>query len=117
MKPLSLDIRLRIAQAYEQGEGTQAQIARRFKVGKATVERLVRLKRVTGSLVPRPHRGGHALRITDGDRERLLTDLEREPDLRQQDLAERLTREGRPVSRRTVGRSLERLAITRKKSP
>ena len=66
--------------------------------------------------MPRPHGGGHALGITDDDRERLVTDLEREPDLREQDLAERFTRESPPVSRRTVGRSLERLAITRKKS-
>ena len=55
---LSLDLRRRIIDAYDNGEGTQARLARRFKVGKATVERLVRLRRETGSVEPRPHGGG-----------------------------------------------------------
>ena len=114
-RPLSPDLRRRIIGAYENAEGTQADLAQRFNVGKASVERLVRLKRETGSVEPRPHAGGTAARITEGDRARLLEDFEPEPDLRQADLAERLRQEGPPVSRRTVGRSLKRLSITRKK--
>ena len=106
MKPLSLDLRRRIVRAYERGEGTQAQIAQRFEVGRATVERLVRLQRETGALDPKPHAGGAQPRITEADRESLIETFEREPDLRQEDLADRLTAEGRPVSRATVGRAL-----------
>ncbi|GAB4266219.1 MAG: hypothetical protein Kow00122_20880 [Thermoleophilia bacterium] len=41
-----------------------------------------------------------------------------EPDLTQQELAERFTEEtGQPVSQQTISRSLRRLGITRKKSP
>jgi len=115
MKALSPDLRQRIIDAYERGEGSQAQIAQRFSVGKASVERLVRLKRETGSLAARPHAGGRTILITEADRVRLLKEFEQEPDLRQEDLAERFTQEGRPVSRRTVGRALNRLSITRKK--
>lgn len=115
MKPLSLDLRRRIVRAYERGEATQAQIAQRFEIGQATVERLVRLKRETGAPDPKPHAGGAQPRITEADRESLLETFEREADLRQQDLAERFAAEGRPVSRATVGRALGRLSITPKK--
>lgn len=115
MKPLSPDLRLRIIDAYENQEGTQADLAARFKVGQASVERLVRLKRETGSIEPRPHAGGTPPRITEDDRARLIEDFEREPDLRQADLAERFTEEGRPLSQQAVSRGLRRLGITRKK--
>jgi len=117
MKALSLDLRQRIVEAYERGESTQADIARRFSVGQASVERLLRLKRETGSLAARPHAGGRTILITEADRVRLIEEFEQDPDLRQEDLAERFTQEGRPVSRRTVGRALGRLSITRKKRP
>lgn len=117
MKPLSLDLRRRIVAAYERDDGTQAQLAQRFEVGQATVERLVRLKRETGRLTPKPHAGGTDPQITEADRASLEEALEREPDLRQQDLADRFAAAGRPMSRATVGRALARMRITRKKSP
>lgn len=116
MKALSLDLRQRIVDAYENEEGTQAQLAERFKVGIATIERLVRLKRETGSVAPRPHGGGRTARIGEQDRPGLLDAFEQEPDLTQQELAERFTAEGRPVSQQTVSRALKHLKITRKKS-
>ncbi len=116
MKPLSLDLRHRIVAAYERRGSTQAQIAQRFEVGQATVERLVRLKRETGSLDPKPHAGGPTLRVTEADREPLIQTFGQEPDVRQQDLADRFAAKGRPMSRATVGRALKRLGVTRKKS-
>lgn len=115
MNPLSLDLRQRIVQAYEDEEGSQAELARRFMVSESTVERLVRLKRETGSVEAKPHAGGTACRISEADRERLLADFEAEPDLRQEDIAARLAAEGRPVSQPTVSRALKRLGITFKK--
>ena len=117
MNALSLDLRQRLVAAYEAGEGTQAQIAQRFKVGQATVERLIRLQRETGALAPRPHRSGPVPRITEADRAEVLATFEREPDLRQQDLAERFAAAGRPASQSSVSRALRRLGITRKKRP
>lgn len=117
MKALSVDLRQRIVDAYHDGEGTQAALADRFRVGKASVERLVRLKRETGALAAKPHGGGRTAHITEADREDLLATFERAPDTRQSDLADRFAAEGRPVSQQTVSRALRRLAITRKKSP
>lgn len=117
MKALSLDLRRRIVATYEQGDATQAEVAQRFSVGPATVERLVRRKRETGSLEPRPHGGGQAPRLTEADRALLLGWFREEPDLTQQEVAQRLSAQGRPVSQPTVGRALRRLGITRKKRP
>lgn len=56
--PLSLDLRQRIVQALETDTLSQAAIAQRFGVGKATVERLARLRRTTGSIAPKPYTHG-----------------------------------------------------------
>lgn len=52
--PLSLDLRKRILEALLTSGTSQKKIALRFCVGKATVERLARLHRETGSVAPRP---------------------------------------------------------------
>jgi transposase len=117
MGPLSPDLRQRIVETYEAGGVTQAALADRFKVGKASVERLVRLKRDTGALAPKPHAGGRTAQITEADRETLLATFARAPDTRQADLADAFAADGRPVSQQTVSRALRRLGITRKKSP
>ena len=117
MKALSLDLRSRLLAAFDEGAPTQAALAQRFRVSEATVSRLLALRRTTGSIAPKGHGGGTAPRITGDDRARLLADFEREPDLRQEDLAERFTAEGRPVSQQAVSRALKRLSITRKKRP
>lgn len=117
MRPLSPDLRHRIAPAYERGEGSQRQIAERFSVGKATVERLVRLQRETGTLEPKPHAGGQSPRLGEADRADLLGAFAKDPDLSQQQIADRFSEQGRPMSQAAVSRGLSRLAITRKKRP
>ena len=118
MKALSLDLRLRIVSAYEQGEGSQAALARRFGVGKATVERLMRLKRQTGSVEPRPHGGGQHTIVKEDDYGQIANWLNDEDDLTHEELAQRFGQEtGRSVSGRTMGRVLKRMDYTRKKRP
>lgn len=53
---LSLDLRQRIFAARESGKYSVRRISEMFGVAKATVKKLIRLQRDTGSLVPRkPH--------------------------------------------------------------
>jgi transposase len=53
---LSLDLRQRIFAARESGKYSVRRISEIFGVAKATVKKLIRLQRDTGSLVPRkPH--------------------------------------------------------------
>lgn len=113
--PLSSDLRQRILAALEAGEGSQRQVAERFRVGRATVERLVRRVGQTESLLPKPHGGGRRPAITEADRERILGWLRAEPDLTQEEMAKRFEALGRPVNQQTVSCGLRRLGITRKK--
>ena len=117
MKPISLDLRERIVAAYLRGEGSQAAMAERFAVGRATVARLVRQHRQTGSLQPSKPTGRPPL-LNQAEREELRRWIQEAPDLTQDELARRLREErGRRVSRRTMGRLRARLGLTRKKSP
>lgn len=117
MKPLSLDLRKRIVDAYERGEGSQANIAQRFGVGTSTVERLLKQWRTTGSLEPKKL-GGSTPIVSEKQQSQVETWIKQQPDLTQDELAQRFTAEtGRSVSRRTMGRVRARLGLTRKKRP
>ena len=71
--PLSLDLRTRIAAAVRNG-ASATEVARRFAVHPATVRRLVRRERETGSLAPTAHRHGPP-RTFSPDDDRRVTDL------------------------------------------
>src|SRR5947199_144686 len=58
MQPLSNDLRKRILEAVDNNEGSRRKLAVRFKVNTATITKLLRLRRETGSIEPRPHAGG-----------------------------------------------------------
>ena len=60
MKAYSTDLRQRVVAAYDAREGTQEQVAARFAVSVSWVRKLLRQRRDTGSIEPRPHGGGHA---------------------------------------------------------
>lgn len=55
----SLDLRERVWRAHEQGNSSQPQVAEQFGVSASFVRDLVRRRRETGSLAPKPHGGGH----------------------------------------------------------
>lgn len=54
----SVELRERVVEAYEAGEGTHSELAERFSLGEATVKRWVWLKKRKGHLAPSPKRGG-----------------------------------------------------------
>ena len=55
--PLSMDLRVRAVDAYENGEGTLQEIADRFCIGRTTLCDLLRLYRYAGTLEPSKTRG------------------------------------------------------------
>ena len=59
MKPYSQDLRVRVVAAYNNHEGTQRELARRFHVSPSFVQGVLRHYRETGSMEPRPHGGGY----------------------------------------------------------
>lgn len=109
--PLSMDLRRRILHALQNTSATHREIAERFNVGVATVGRIARRYRETGSVTPKPRGGGRPPRITESDREQLLAWFQAEPNLTQQDIADRFADMGRPMSQQAVSRGLRRLGI------
>ena|SRR5688500_8597099 len=80
MQALSQDLRERIVAAYEAGEGSYADLAKRFVVSRAVVGKLVRQFKTLGTLEPQTHRCGRK-RILDGPGETQLEEhLQRHPD-------------------------------------
>lgn len=115
---LPKELRHRIIQAWEAREGTWEEIAARFKVGVATVDRLIALYRATGTVEPRPHGGGHEPKLGP-KHHAILRDLVKErPDITLEELAVELVAKGGPsVSTATIGRVVRnKLKLTRKKS-
>ena len=58
MKAYSVDLRQKIVDAYNQREGSQRQLARRFRVSLTFIENLLKRYRTDGTVKPRAHGGG-----------------------------------------------------------
>src|SRR3954471_16748184 len=54
----STDLRERALDAYEGGEGSQSEVARRYRVGERTLSGWLKLAREEGRRSPKPRRGG-----------------------------------------------------------
>src|SRR4051812_50229102 len=94
MKPYSMDLRQRVAEACERGELTRTQIAERFSVSMTFLRRLMSRKRETGSVAPKPHAGGFPSAF-DAPAPQVLRDLVREqPDATLKEVRQRLADRG-----------------------
>ncbi|PSO78773.1 MAG: hypothetical protein BRC44_10280 [Cyanobacteria bacterium QS_4_48_99] len=56
MKTYSIDLRQKIIEAYQNQEGSQRQLAKRFKVSLSFIEKLFKQYRETGSVTPSQRR-------------------------------------------------------------
>src|SRR5437762_2047469 len=112
MTPYSQDLRERILETVQRGEGSLRQIARRFLVSLSFVIRLLQLYRRTGSLQPQPHRGGNPAKLAPEDWERLRELVRQQPDATLEELRQRL---GVACSTMAICRALKKLGLPRKK--
>jgi transposase len=113
MNAYSMDLRDRVAAAYDDGEGSQAELARRFRVSVSWIGKLLRRRRETGSIAPKPHSGGRGAAVGGEVADRLRAAVQADPDAT---LAELRGTVGVACSVPAVHRALSRLGITRKKS-
>ena len=113
MKAYSIDLRERVVAACDARDGTREQIAARFSVSVAWVRKLIRQRRETGSIAPKPRGGGRA-RAFDAEADRRLREAVRADD--DATLGELARAAGVPCCASAVHRALARLGITRKKS-
>jgi transposase len=112
-----IELRRRVVEAHENGEGTFTELAERFKVGEATVNRWVSLKRRTGDLKPLPRLGRPQARlVTPAGEEFLAGVLDDVPDSTVAELVAAYAEEfGVRMGRTTMHDTLVRLNYTRKR--
>jgi transposase len=114
MATYSMDLRERVVGAVDAGEGTQEQIAKRFSVTSRWIRSLLALRAATGSIAPKPRAGGRKQLIQREVAESLRAAVRNAPDATLEELRETIGFTGCLM---TVWRAIERLKITRKKSP
>ena len=113
-----MKVRAAIVHAHREDGLTYAEVAELLGIGVATVNRVLRRFRETGSVAPKPRGGGNWSPI-QGKVAKLLESIVTEmPDATVAELTDALvTRGGIATSRSSVQRALERAGFSRKKSP
>jgi transposase len=118
MKPYPLELRQRIVEAVDQKVHTIAEIADLFGVTQRYVYKLLRLRRETANLAPRPHAGGARAKLNEAKLGTLAELVAEFPDATLAELRELVRRRCRvQVCVNTVWRALQQLNLTLKKSP
>jgi transposase len=116
MNPYSLDLRQKIVEAYENAEGSQRQLAKRFHVSLAFVQRLLNRYHNEGTIEPRARVNGFPPKLAAYESEVREIVAENADDTLAE-LSKKLTqRLGFEFSPSTLHYYLERLKLTRKKN-
>ena len=113
MRAYSTDLRERVVAACAARDGTREQIAARFSVSVRWIGGLLRRRRETGSIAPKPRGGGRAPAFDEAAAARLRAAVRSDDDATLEALA---TAAGVACAPSAVHRALKRLGITRKKS-
>jgi transposase len=117
MKPYSLDLRQKILRAYDQRLGSQRALAALFGVSQSFVEKLLRRRRTSGDIAPRPHAGGRRAICDEAALAVVRRLVHEQSDATLAELCEQLwARRGLRVSVPTMGRLVIALRLPRKKS-
>lgn len=104
--------------AYQDGEGSIAEVAAQFRVGEASLKRWLWRLRDKGTLAPAAKKGHNPAKVDDDQREwiRLLVALQ--PDQTIAELTEAYNAIAAVrVSESTFGREVREMKLTRKKRP
>ena len=112
MGPYSMNLRERVAAAIHEGEGSERQIAKRFRVSVSFVTRLLQRRRDAGTLAPKPHGGGPRPVLGFPEQVRLAMLIAEHPDATLKQLKEW---GGFACTLTTLWRTLRRFRLTYKK--
>jgi len=112
MRTLSLDLRQRILDSYDNDEGTRAEIAHRFRVSLGMVKKLLQQRRRTGDIAPRHHLAGRKPMIQPGHRSQIRSLLTKKNDLTLRELRQAL---GLRCSLQAIHVVLGKMELTYKK--
>lgn len=111
-----MELRKRLVEAHERGEGGYIRLARRFGVGEATAKRWVWQFRDVGHVKPRPKGGGTPSEVSTAELEAILA---RYPDANAGEITAEYNRRRRGKQRRhasSIKRALYRAGYVVKKN-
>ena len=115
--PLSVDLRQRILAAYEAKEGSQRQLAERFKVSLSFIRDLRRHYRETGTVQPKAHGGGAVAKLGKEELPIVEALVAAQPDALLKELCERFAQKtGVEVSLSTMQQAVCKLKLSVKKN-
>jgi transposase len=112
MAPYSMDLRKRVARAWDAGMDAES-VAAKYDVSRAWVNRLIQRRRETGSLAPRQQTKFRKRALAEAEEQRLAALITAQPDATLAELRDAL-----PTSAAlsTLWRAIERLQLTVKKN-
>lgn len=112
MKTLSLDLRERILESYDEAEGTRQEVADRFRVSLGMVKKLLAQRRRTGEIGARHRHSGRKPKLAGPQHRAMRELLKAKPDLTLEELR---ARAGLACALPTIHRALAAMGLTYKK--
>lgn len=117
MKAYSLDLRQKIVDAYAEGNLSQRQLAKQFRVALSFVEKLLKQHRETGNIAPKKRLNQTPTKLNDEQLKVLEQLVEEHNDATLEELRALLEQKtGVCIGRSTVDRMLSKLDLTVKKN-
>ena len=112
MAPYSMDLRTRVARAWDAGMDAES-VAAKFEVSRAWVHRLIQRRRDTGSLAPRKQTKFRGRALAEAEEQRLEALISAQPDATLAELRDALPT---AAALSTLWRAIGRLQLTVKKN-
>jgi transposase len=112
MRTLSLDLRQRILDSYDDEEGTRVEVAHRFRVSLGMVKKLLQQRRRTGDIAARHHLAGRKAMIVAAHRQQIRSLLAQKNDLTLRELRQAT---GLQCSLQAIHLVLGKMGLTYKK--
>jgi transposase len=112
MAPYSMDLRKRVARAWDAGLDADS-VAAKYEVSRAWVHRLIQRRRETGSLAPRKQTKFRRRALVEAEEQRLAALITARPDATLAELKDALPT---AAALSTLWRAIDRLQLTVKKN-
>jgi len=114
----SIDLRKKVLTAWLEKEGSQRQLAKRFKVSLSFIRDLVRKYKETGEITPSQQGGDHRSKLKDEEKRLLKNIIKEQNDIYLREIKDKIKEEtGIEVSVPSLCNTLKKMGLTRKKKP
>ena len=113
----SIDLRKKVLSAWLSKEGSQRQLAKRFKVSLSFIRDLLRQYRETGQIIPLQQGGDHRSKLKEQEQELLKKIIKENNDIYLREIQDKIKEEtGIQVSVSSICNTLKKMELRRKKN-